>query len=136
VVTGGLGEAFRLAVNRNTSELYWTGGGAVHKSGLNGVNHTIVVSQLHLPVGIDVDESTGLIYWADAGTGKIQRAKLGGPVEDLFIGEVNGPRGLAVAPLDDRMFWTHAFTTSYIRRSRLDGSGMVNIIEEDVGVID
>ena len=42
-----------------------------------------------------LNSALNLIYWADSGTGKIQRATLDGSYEDFFTG-LEGPTGIAL----------------------------------------
>ena len=80
----------------------------------------------------DVGEPQAMpeLYWADAGTDKIQRADLDGSnVEDLLTSAdgVDGPVGLALDVAGGKMYWTE-WEEDKIRRANLDGSNSEDLI--------
>ena len=72
--------------------------------------------------------STGnLMYWADYGTNKIQRATLNGTnVQDLVTG-LRTPEGIALDVTGGKMYWTDNGTDK-IQRSNLDGSNIEDLV--------
>jgi sugar lactone lactonase YvrE len=72
------------------------------------------------------------MYWADAGTGKIQRANLDGSnVEDVVTGQFF-PDQVAFDPIEQTVFWTaknlpnNSFPNR-ILRANVDGTGMQDL---------
>ena len=75
-----------------------------------------------------VPESRGRMYWADAGTDKIQRANLdGSQIEDLVTTGLDEPAALALDVTGGRMYWTD-WGTDKIQRANLDGSQVEDLV--------
>jgi sugar lactone lactonase YvrE len=73
------------------------------------------------------------MYWADAGTGKIQRANLDGSnVEDVVTGQFF-PDQVAFDPVEQTVFWTSGLSTfpeypTRIQRASVDGTGLQDLL--------
>jgi len=68
------------------------------------------------------------IYWADPHAGKIQRADVDGSnVEDVVVGVLRWPKGMALDVAGGKMYWVDS-GTDRIRRSNLDGSEVETIL--------
>ena len=70
------------------------------------------------------------MYWTDEGTGKIQRANLGGSnVQDLVTQSdgLEAPEGIALDMRGGQMYWTDT-RTGKIQRADLDGSNVHDLI--------
>ena len=73
--------------------------------------------------------ATAHIYWTDAGTNTIQRARLDGThVEDLLPQGLIEPYGIAVAVGGGKLYWTDWEVG--IQRANLDGSGVETLVRE------
>ena len=71
--------------------------------------------------------ATAHIYWTDAGTNTIQRARLDGThVENLLRHGLIEPYGIAVAVAGGKMYWTDWEVG--IQRANLDGSGVETLV--------
>lgn len=70
-----------------------------------------------------LNSELNLIYWADSGTGKIQRAKFDGSYEDLFTG-LEGPTGIALAW--DNIYWTEWDKTKLPQRGTIKWANLDN----------
>ena len=69
-----------------------------------------------------VPESSGWMYWTDAGTDRIQRSNLDGSrIEDLVTTGLDDPVALALDVSGGKMYWTDRGTDK-IQRANLDGS--------------
>ena len=67
------------------------------------------------------------MYWADAGTDKVQRANLDGTnVQDLVTG-LGFPFGIALDVTGGKMYWTDA-NTGKIQRANLDGTNVQDLV--------
>ena len=96
---------------------------------LDGSNVEDLVTSAGLdgPDGLSLDLAGGKIYWADAGTNKIQRANLDGSgVEDLVTG-LGIPYGLGLDVAGGKMYWTNR-QTNKVQRANLDGSGVEDLV--------
>jgi sugar lactone lactonase YvrE len=114
------------------------GEGSIHRLDLNGGFPSTLASGLFLPIGPALDIAGGKIYWANNGSGEIQRRNPdgSGPIETLVSG-LNSPMAPALDLVHRKMYWTvEAFTGSPnggLWRANLDGtareplvSGLVN----------
>ena len=88
--------------------------------------------------GIDTQEYvSGLppkLYWANEGSGTIQRSNLvipldgsGVEVEDLVTRGLADPSGIAIDPYEEKMYWADD-TARKIRRANLDGSEVEDLV--------
>ena len=67
------------------------------------------------------------VYWADSGTGKIQRANLDGSnIQDIVTG-LDDPYSIALDGTARKIYWTD-YRRSKIQRANLDGSNMQDIV--------
>ena len=68
-----------------------------------------------------------LMYWTDAGRGKIQRANLNGSnIQDLVTG-LETPDGIALDVAGGKMYWVD-HSTDKIQRANLDGSNIQDLV--------
>jgi low density lipoprotein receptor-related protein 5/6 len=129
--------------------IYWSeagpnfaaGQGTIHRFDLDGsVNNTTLVSGLSVPIGPALDIAGGKMYWANNGTGQIQRRNIDGtgPIETLA--SVNSPMTPALDLVHGKMYWTtEAFTGSLntqILRANLDGSARELLIGGFSGLLE
>ena len=81
--------------------------------------------------------SAQTLYWTDVGTGKIQRAEVGGATEDLVLGQTHSKLGLAVDFDGDKLYWAHDDSGTWrIRRANLDGMSVSNLIDTGTRMAD
>ena len=76
-----------------------------------------------------LNSALNLIYWADSGTGKIQRARLdGSPPEDLVTG-LKHPNGIAIDVSRNKIYWTASDETRLIqnRESAIKWANLNNV---------
>ena len=84
---------------------------------------TITVEQ---PVQTSTDAPV-FVYWADSGTGKIQRANLDGSnIQDIVTG-LDDPYSIALDGTARKIYWTN-YRRSKIQRANLDGSNIQDIV--------
>jgi len=90
----------------------------------------IVGSQL-APWGVDIDYTTGKVYWASYGRSSgqdiIQRANLDGTNVETIIGGLQQPYALELDVPGGKVYWSDMFTNG-IHRADLDGSNTEQII--------
>ena len=80
-----------------------------------------------VPAPPDPGPATAHIYWTDAGSNTIQRARLDGTqVEDLLPHGLIEPYGIALAVADGKVYWTDWDVG--IQRANLDGSGVETLV--------
>ena len=88
----------------------------------------LVTTGLGSPYGIALDVAGGKMYWADAGTAKIQRANLDGSnVQDLVPLGLSLPICIALDVTGNKMYWTDR-GTGKIQRANLDGSNVQDLV--------
>ncbi len=79
----------------------------------------------------DCDDRQAM-YWADAGTHKIQRANLDGTnIEDLITAGLDEPSGIALNVGNGKMYWPD-FTADKIQRANLVGSCVEDLVTGSV----
>jgi hypothetical protein len=105
-VVSGLTEPRGIAVHAEADLVYWTdvslkGHGVIGRAASDGGNAEFLVEDLILPHGIDLDVAAEQLYWVDAGTGKLQRARLDGSnVTDVLTGLLR-PQAVAVLAIPE-----------------------------------
>lgn len=77
------------------------------------------------PFGVDVDVTTGLVYWTDALTESVLRASAdgSGPIEALITEGLFDPHDIAVDPFGDKLYFADR-RNSQMKRANLDGSDL------------
>jgi len=123
-----------VSTMQSTAKIYWTSSTGIHRAEPNGRDHETLLSvTLGDPRAIAVDVANRKIYWADRGTGKIQRANLDGTdIEDLaFTPAVGSLYGIAVDPVRGKVYWVGG-KSHKIQRSELDGTNVEDVITRDV----
>lgn len=99
-----------IALIPEENALFWTdpGRGSIYRSGLNGTNPVCIWppnNEPGSPEGIALDIANRLIYWTDSANNEIRRMPLdGGPHTVVFDGVLDAV-GIAVDPINDRLFW-------------------------------
>jgi low density lipoprotein receptor-related protein 5/6 len=92
----------------------------------------IIEFGLEYPEAMAVDWVSRNIYWADAGTNRIEMARLDGSSRKLLIWkDIENPRALALDPPDGHMYWTDWGKNPKIHRAALDGTHRVVLVGED-----
>ena len=88
----------------------------------------VVITSLLLNPGIPAARAQLKIYWANAGTQKIQRANLDGSnIEDLVTTGLTTPSGITLDALAGKMYWTDGGSGT-IQRADLDGSNVQDLV--------
>ncbi len=103
-------------------------GGATGTLTASDAGGVFTTQNFSLKVTEPIPESRGRMYWADAGTNKIQRASLDGSrIEDLVTTRLENPAALALDISGGKMYWTDTGTDK-IQRSNLDGSQVEDLV--------
>ncbi|XP_073701234.1 low-density lipoprotein receptor-related protein 2a [Garra rufa] len=86
------------------------------------------------PDGIAVDWIGGHIYWTDAGTNRIEVAKLDGRYRKWLIhNDLDQPAAIVVNPGLGKMFWTDWGRKPKIETAWMDGQHREVLLDEDLG---
>src|SRR5262245_32959148 len=93
------------------------------------------IQPLIVPGGLNtyflaVDPGGGKIYWADNSQGpssSISRSNLDGTGVEVLTRDVSCPMGVAVDPVDQKLYWTDCERHT-VMRSNLDGSGAQTLL--------
>jgi len=134
VASAGI-SVYGVAIDATGGKLYWTtftdgvaASGKIRRSDLVGQNVTDLVTGLQQPCGLALDVGGQKIYWADLGTGKVQRANLadGQNVENLVTG-VTGVLGISLDLSAGKMYWTDAAGRK-VQRANLNGSNVEDVL--------
>ena len=115
-------------------KLYWSTGGKVQRSNLDGSDVEDLVTGLRGPKDIALDVAGNKMYWVDQvywevqSSDKIQRSNLDGSgVEDLVTTGLDQPEAIALDVAGGKMYWVDQGTDK-IQRSNLDGSGVEDLV--------
>jgi hypothetical protein len=117
------------------SPLYWSDGGLIHRSALDGTGVESLVS-VFSNGGIALDIVGNRMFWTDdqprvplGPTGVIRRSDLNGAMPVDVLPDIERPIGIALDLAGGKMYWTS--TDNTIRRANLDGSGVEPLIRQD-----
>ncbi|XP_076087722.1 uncharacterized protein LOC143058145 [Mytilus galloprovincialis] len=96
-----------------------------------------LVTSASEPIGVIVDSINGHVYWTEYTAKKIYRCNLNGTGRLLILTDNDA---LYAITLDHRNRWlyystTYTTNTRRIRRSRLDGTDIRNVIDEEASVL-
>ena len=109
--------------------LYWTepDNPAIVSSNFDGSSQQTTAQgfALEWPVDLDIDQSTGWVYWADQGTYRISRISPDGRQGGAILPYSHAPFGVAVDGANGYLYWTEK---QAVKRSRLDGSNPVELV--------
>lgn len=105
---------------------------------LDGNNFATLDSSLVVsPFGVKIDSANGYLYWRDGGTASINRSRLDGSSPEVLRQIANGGSGSGVAldAANGWLFWSEDWNSNTgtviptkIRRSRLDGTGVQDVV--------
>jgi low density lipoprotein receptor-related protein 5/6 len=126
-----------IALDIAAGKMYWTDAtaetGQIHRADLDGGHaETIVPKGPISPAAIAVDLLHNRLYWTDLEgnldrKGKIVRATLNGSNVQTIIQEIDEANGIAIDPLDGRIYWPE-LATHRIQRANLDGTDVQDVI--------
>ncbi len=142
---------YRIAFDPMAGKIYmgggtsYLGGNAIRRMNLDGSEHEVVVDETGpFSRGIALDVFAGKIYWTVPGNhgrppfrlSKIWWADFDGAnVEDIVTLGYGSLKGVAVDPIGGHMYWTspqthwpEAEAEGSIRRARLDGSNVEQLV--------
>ena len=98
----GLGEPSGIALDLAGGKIYWSErfGDKIQRANLDGSNiEPLITTGLEVVNNLVLDIANGKMYWTDEAAGKISRANLDGTgIEDVLTG-LDGPLGIALAPM-------------------------------------
>ncbi|HUF10102.1 MAG TPA: hypothetical protein VMO47_12320 [Rhodothermales bacterium] len=116
-------------VAHSQGRLYWTepDNPAIVSSNFDGSSKQTTAQgfALEWPVDLDIDQSTGWVYWADQGTNRISRISPNGRQGGVILLNSHAPFGVAVDGTNGHLYWTEK---QAIKRSGLDGSNPVELV--------
>lgn len=124
--TGSAGRLFFLDIR----------GGRVYTASPDGTNLKVIVEGLtSSPDGIDVDESTGLVYWSNMGKasdddGSIERADTEGRGHTTVVprGGMHTAKQMKLDRTHRKMYWSDR-EGMRVMRSNIDGSAIETLVE-------
>jgi len=129
-----------LPAVRPLARVYWTDSASrvIKRVDLHGfkVENLAVPGLCDIPAGINdftIDGESEKMYWANSMSQNVDRANLdGSDVEHLVSGVLQGPRGLALDPEADWMYWREQSDTGIakVRRARLDGTDIEDVVTQ------
>ena len=115
-----------IAIDEKSQTMYWAnfGAGAIQRSAITPLAkpQTIVIG-LKGPVGIALDQDSGMVFWSDAIANTIGRANLDGSAAITIVKNLNQPDYLSIDLRSRRLYWSEIGTLE-IRSSNLDGSDL------------
>ncbi|VDI61717.1 Hypothetical predicted protein [Mytilus galloprovincialis] len=93
-----------------------------------------IASKTTNAVDLDIHYEKGFVYWSDVRAKKISRSTVtgtsSGDVEDIIVGTVDVPDGIAIDWIYNLLYWTDT-GHNHIQVSRLDGTDRKTIIKND-----
>ncbi|XP_071823394.1 prolow-density lipoprotein receptor-related protein 1-like isoform X3 [Apostichopus japonicus] len=105
-----LEEPRAIALNPRIGTFFWTDWGSspyIGKAGMDGSNFTkLVTTRLLWPNGLTIDYPTDRVFWADAGTDRIEFVEYDGTNRHLIINEgVGTPHVFSISVFTDFIYW-------------------------------
>ncbi|KAI8496523.1 Low-density lipoprotein receptor- protein 2 [Branchiostoma belcheri] len=99
-----------------------------------GITQDLGISDLSEPDGIAVDWVSGLLYWTDAGTNKIEVSMLDGRYRKTLISNnLDKPAAIAVNPEKGVMYWTDWGAVPKIEQAWLNGEQRQVVVGTQLG---
>lgn len=104
--------------------LFWTNANmrapSIERSNLDGSNRTIIVSKdLHVPLGVSVDQAERKLYWSQELEGiyySIERSDLDGSNREVMRAMHHQPYSLSVGP--DYIYWVDGTNNAVWRKEK------------------
>ena len=115
-----------FALDVDEGKLYWTDGGAIRRTDLDGTNVEHLFDPLAMaPHRLALD--AGKMYWTDLVKGTIQCSDLNGTnIEDIVTG-LSYPDDIVLDAVRGTIYWTTLWD-HVIRRADLDGSNIEEVL--------
>jgi low density lipoprotein receptor-related protein 5/6 len=122
-----------LAIDSRAGKLYWStpySKNALHRCNLDGSGREVVAAGSQGIRGMDIDPTTGVLYWTRSGKTGIGRTDPEQGDLTLLLSEASDPEGLALDPVNYAVYWVDAWT-GVIHRSDMYGT-KVDILVQDL----
>ena len=111
-------------------------GGKINAVNPDGTGLTVILSGLkNAPDGIDIDESTGLVYWSNMGRpadndGSVERVTIDGKNQTLLVpvAQTFTPKQLKLDRKNHKMYWSDR-EGMRVMRANMDGSNVETLVE-------
>lgn len=136
LITTGIEHPYGIALDLDAGRMYLVDNGvnAVFRANLDGSALTnLNVPDVDLPIQISLDLDGGKLYWSEIGDVKrIRRANLDGSEPEVIVSastfsNFSQPLGLKVDVVAHALYFVDGDS---IRRSNLDGSGVVTVLSD------
>ena len=115
-------------------KMYWSSdeGSNIYRANLDGNEYKEIVSDRSLVTAIALDLIGRRIYWIDDDGDAIQSARLdGSDIRTVTTSGLAAPRGLAVDPVNQKLYWTHArLGDEKVTWANFDGSELEDIVTD------
>ncbi|XP_078621857.1 low-density lipoprotein receptor-related protein 2-like isoform X1 [Branchiostoma floridae x Branchiostoma japonicum] len=99
-----------------------------------GITQDLGITGLSEPDGIAVDWVSGLLYWTDAGTNKIEVSMLDGRYRKTLVGNnLDKPAAIVVNPEKGMMYWTDWGAVPKIEQAWLNGEQRRVVVGTQLG---
>lgn len=129
----GSGRAQGIFVDPADSSIFWTEadqstGGKIREADLDGFDAVdLLTAKAVSPLGVAIDYETGMVYWSDLYTSRIERASLDLSFVESILPSEGGPRGITIDFVGRKLYWTD-INHGKIIRANLDGSSREVIV--------
>ncbi len=121
-----------LLLQPGLDRLYWSVEGRIQRATRQGADvKDLVRSRLDSPQYLAIDSSAEKMYWA--GNSTIQRSDIDGDrLETLYASENERITGFTLDEANKQIYWVARSDAPFIKRARLDGSGVEELLPLDV----
>jgi hypothetical protein len=118
-----------IAIHEKSQTMYWANfaAGSIQRAAATPLAQPqTIVTGLKGPVGIALDQDSGMVFWSDAIANTIGKASLDGSSAITIVKNLNQPDYLSIDLRNRRLYWSEIGTLE-IRSSNLDGSDVTTL---------